>query len=294
MNFKIGQPKDPLSQAVSNAGKNFMGTAEDIGGRITGSSAAKIPTPKTQPIERTEIGGMPDYTRQEIDRSQLIDAKGITVDMKGDSARRAMEGALSQYQDLAAGKGNSLAQMQLRQGMESNIASQMAAMRSGRGGANPAMARAAMREAARSRGQMAGQAAQLRMQEQMEALGGIAGVGRDMRTGDINIAQADQKAKMDAHLANVKQQLDLAIEQGRMDAGRASEMYRAEVGRTMTQASLDQQRLLADAGYGNAAMMGQWQMEQAEGARSREANRQMYQDILSGVGKAGMTYALGG
>lgn len=134
------------------------------------------------------------------DTPQMKAAKlgqAATINQKQqDQFRRGQLDLAYQLQQQAAGKGPSLAQSQLRQGTDRNLAQAMAMAGSGRG--NSALQ---MRQLGQQRamiGQQAGQqAADLRMQEQMAAQQQLAGVLSGGRGQDIGLA-TDQ--------ANLKQQ----------------------------------------------------------------------------------------
>jgi hypothetical protein len=108
-------------------------------------------------------------------------------------------GLAGQLEAQAAGQGPSLAQAQLQQATDQNIAQQMALAASARGG-NVGMAqRQAAQNAAAVQQQAAQQASMLRMQEQMaarEQLGGLLGQGRAAdQQGSIAQAELTEAGK---------------------------------------------------------------------------------------------------
>lgn len=146
---------------------------------------------------------------------------------------RTDQGQLIQaLQAQAAGQGPSLAAEQLRQGQQANVAAQMAALASARGGANPAMARQTMQSAQQIQAQTARDAALARIQEQMNAQQQLGGVLQQARTGDIQTAeQAQNLAIQQANLGQQYQDLKakytaMGIDQQRADQYAAIETER--------------------------------------------------------------------
>src|SRR5688572_4655083 len=96
------------------------------------------------------------------------------------NARGAQGQALGMYQDMAAGNGPSVAQLQMQQGQDQAIANQMAMQAQGRGGNLGANMRAASQAGVGMQMQGNQQAAQLRAQEQQAAMAGAAGLSTEM------------------------------------------------------------------------------------------------------------------
>ena len=140
--------------------------------------------------------------------------------------RQAQMGLMNQLQTQAAGGGPSLAGEQLRMGNEQAIAAQQAAMASQRGGFNPALARQSQQQMAQIQGGEAAKAAQLRMQEQLnaqQALGQLAGQGRGqdigLATTNAQLGQANQQLGADLAMqqAGLQGQADISAMQGGVD-----------------------------------------------------------------------------
>ena len=137
---------------------------------------------------------------------QLDQAYGLMQGQAGgnDPVRAQQLGLIQQLQDQAAGRGPSLAQMQLQQATNQNMQQgrAMAASQRGLGGG------AAARQIAGQRGsigqQMAGQSAMARLQEQMAArgmlgqqLGGVRGQDMSAMNALAQQAEANRRAQME-------------------------------------------------------------------------------------------------
>lgn len=137
---------------------------------------------------------------------QLDQAYGLMQGQAGgnDPVRAQQMGLIQQLQDQAAGRGPSLAQMQLQQATNQNMQQgrAMAASQRGLGGG------AAARQIAGQRGsigqQMAGQSAMARLQEQMAArgmlgqqLGGVRGQDMSAMGALAQQAEANRRAQME-------------------------------------------------------------------------------------------------
>lgn len=128
---------------------------------------------------------------------------GVTQDQtQSDQARGMQMGLAQQYQNQANGVGPSLAQNQLQQSGQQNLqqAAQMAAMGHGAGGG--AMMRQAQNQRAMIGGQLGNDAANLRLNEQMQARNAQQSLYGNMRTGDMQVAGANQNAMMQQHQLN--------------------------------------------------------------------------------------------
>lgn len=116
----------------------------------------------------------------------------------------------NQLQQQAAGQGPSLAQSQLRQATDRNIAQSMAMAASQRGRGAGQNLRGVMQNQALANQQAAQQSADLRMQEQMAARQQLAGLTASGREQDIGLATNQANLQQNASLAN--QQAALAAQ----------------------------------------------------------------------------------
>jgi hypothetical protein len=163
------------------------------------------------------------------------------IDMTGANGFRAdQQNLVNTLAGQVAGTGPSLAQHQLRVGQEAALAASIAQANSAKGGAQPAMARAALESNAEAQGKMAEQAAQLRIQEQMSAAGLLGQVTQGARESDIGLATNQAQFNQQVALDSYKGQLQTAIAQGQIDQQTASQMYDAKVQESMKNAELEQ------------------------------------------------------
>lgn len=155
-------------------------------------------------------------------------------DFAGSAQATALQSNLAN--DLAAasrGEGPSLATEQLKQAQAANIAATYSMLASQRGGPTAGGARTAMQTSADIQAKTAQDAAMARIQEQLGARQQLAGVTGQMRAGDV----AEVGLEAQTALAKYKGDLDLAVEQGRMDQATASQVYKAQVDKAMQDAA---------------------------------------------------------
>jgi hypothetical protein len=192
---------------------------------------------------------------------------------------RDMQMALiQQLQDQAAGRGPSLAQMQLQQGTDRNMSQAMALGQSQRGAGAAGMAKGIQGQQAGIAQGMAGDAAMLRLQEQMSArgmlgqqLGGVRGqdqgwAGMDMQNNQFNAGATNQgnqfnasqtntmanaNAQRAAEMAQAQAKLDLERERMRQDAAKQRSPV-AAIGGAMS--AFSDERLKTDIKSGDAKL----------------------------------------
>lgn len=129
--------------------------------------------------------------------------------------RQDQRGLISQLQQQAAGRGPSVAGLQMQQGLDQAIAAQQAQAASARG-MSPALAQrmAAQQGAAMQQGSV-NQAAQMRAQEQLAAQQSLGSMLAGARGQDIGIAAQQAQLNQGTSLANMQAQLQA---QGQKDA----------------------------------------------------------------------------
>lgn len=178
-------------QGVDINGGAFTDTAKQdaLGGSFAQALAASQARQAGQ-VQGAQLGPAREIQGAVIDKSQQDQFRGQQM---------SLADALNQQ---AMGNGPSLAQSQLRQATEGNIANALAMAASQRGG-NPALAQrnAAMNVAAANQ-QAAAQSADLRAQEQMAARGQLGQVLSSGRGQDIGLAQGQAELNQGANLAN--------------------------------------------------------------------------------------------
>jgi len=171
----------PSALPVSNKGKVQQGAR-------WWSMLAGSPAPSANPLKM-------DFSFKKKDRT--IRAGGIEQDLERQKSLYDL------YMRQASGLGPSLADMQLKQGMEDARKSASSLASSARGG-NIAMAqRAAANQTATTDAQLASQAMAAKIQEQQAALGAAAGMAEAISSKELAAQQAELQAQMQA------QELDL-------------------------------------------------------------------------------------
>lgn len=140
-------------------------------------------------------------------------------------ARNQQEQYINELQNGINGTAPSLAQLQLRQGVDANIASQMAMAASGGPGSAAFAQRNAMNNAANANQQLAGQSAALRAQEYQNALGQMGNATSALRAADLQstgmsyqnaLAQAQLEQQQNSQQANLQMQQNALNLQGQL------------------------------------------------------------------------------
>lgn len=137
-------------------------------------------------------------------RGPNYDAMGGSYNDLGLQARNSQQDALGMYRNAAMGLGPSAAQSQFQQGLDASGRQAMSMAAGARGGpmARAAAMRMGMQQSAGMNQMGAAQAAQLRAQEQQAAMQGYAGLGSQIRTGDMNAQQGYTSAGLQQRGAN--------------------------------------------------------------------------------------------
>lgn len=185
-------------------GSAIGGAVGTIGSILGGTSGYK---PSQIAINKQDYVNPEQAANQKMLADMLAQYQGRTATQDPYAAMQMAQAQALQQQ--AAGQGPSLAQSQLQQGTNRNLAQQMALMASAR--SNPAMAmRMSAMNAANIGQQSAQQAADLRLQEQLGAQGLLGqalqtGRGQNLSTQQANDAAVQQA--MQQYLANQQQQI---------------------------------------------------------------------------------------
>lgn len=222
MGFGMGDVKkaasSPAGRALAGAaiGGATMGPAGAVIGGLAGykSGGGKIPgmndvmggiapkafNPGQYAVDKGAFGTADMDALRQAMASQASARQGLDV---GGDVRAQQMGLAQALQAQMAGQGPSLAQSQLRQATDRNLAQAMAMQQ--QRGANPFLAQRNITNAAAMAGQQAAaQSADLRMQEQLAAQQQLGGLTGQMRGADIQaqqlkdqaaLAYADQQAK---------------------------------------------------------------------------------------------------
>lgn len=164
--------------------------------------------------------------------------------MQQNQSRDMQMNLMQQLQDQAAGKGPSLAQMQLQKGTDANMMSAMALGQAQRGAGQGGMQKGIAQQQASIGQGMANDSAMLRLQEQMQArqmlgqgLQGMRGqdqgwAGMDTQNNQFNAGQGNQNGQFNAGQTNqmntAKGQLGLDAEKMRQETALAYEKMRQQ------------------------------------------------------------------
>lgn len=166
--------------------------------------------------------------------AEMREAQAAQIARGDDTALRERQLALaSSLEAQAAGQGPSLAEAQLKRGGEQAIAAQAAMAASARGG-NPILAqRQAAQQTAATQQDLAGRAAELRIQEQTAARQALGGVLEGARGQDIGVATSQAQLGQQAELSNVDAQRQRALAQAQLDqeAGKVNVQEAGETSR---------------------------------------------------------------
>lgn len=210
---------DPLKEA----GRQFQNAKDDLlngiglgngagggnGGQVLRDSIPQVAAPTMGPgiAAPTEGFAIAPIAGQQI---AFDPTKAYAAD-----AQAAQAGLMQRLTAQSQGQGPSVAEMQLKQAQEANIAATMAQLASARGGANPMLQRQAMTTSADIQAQTARDAAAARMQEQLAAQGLLgqvsgqaAGQGIQARSQDMSLATNQAGLNQDAALAGFNAQTD--------------------------------------------------------------------------------------
>lgn len=213
-------------------------------------------------------------------------AQAAQIDMAQQAQfRNAQMGLAQQLQAQALGQGPSLAQSQLRQGTERNIANQMAmAGTAGRG--NLALAqRGAALNAASINQQAAQQAADIRAQEQMSAQGQLANVAGQARGADIGLATNQAGLTQQTSLANQSALNSFAQQQAAMQ----QQVELANASAKNQAALANQGAMLAQRNQANQMAqfynsgIAQQNLQQQQGRMSLEQLQANNQNAIQGI-----------
>jgi len=271
---------------------------------VDAPTAPKDVTFNRPDLEKVQVGRTPAATAGQINFTPQQVQANISEDF-----RNAQMGLMQQLQLQAAGQGPSVAQNQLQQGMEANIAAQQAALAGTRGGAmgQAGMARNVAQQGAQIQAQTNQQAANLRLQEQLGAQQNLAGLSQQARQGDIQtgFGQADlaqQYQNLSANVAGQQAGFDTQTNIANMGVASAENIQQSMRDQDYNgmQIQLSQLEMLAAQGNQNAAIQlqelaqtGQLGQMKADLAAWQTQQKQLGTIITAGS-QVGMMGATGG
>ena len=205
----------------------------------------------------------------------------------------------NQLSQQAAGVGPSVAQNQMRQAQQGNLAATFAQLASARGQANPAMARGTMQTAANINNQLATDSATARLQEQMAAagmLGNVAGAARGQDIGvqgqQLNAAQTQAGMEQQTNLANAGFQQQ-AAQQNAMQQANFNDLRQKYLQMGLTASEANQRAAIAFSGQQMGANQANAAAENAAAASQQNFYRGLFSGAAGSVGAAGMGMATG-
>jgi hypothetical protein len=135
-------------------------------------------------------------------QANLAQAGNIDQGPQGEM-RTGQQGLIADLQNQVAGGGPNLAEAQLRQGTNRNLASMLAAMASQHGNQNPGLMRQALlREGGAANQELAGQSAMARMQQQLASQGLLGSTLGQARGQDLGLAGQQASLNQQANLFN--------------------------------------------------------------------------------------------
>lgn len=173
---------------------------------IAGPNAKAIPNVAAPGIYADPVKGS-TIAAPNIQQVAAPTAAQINMQPQG-QFRDTQAGLINQLTGQAMGTGPSVAENQFRAATEANLAASMAQANSARGGANPALQRAALQQNAQVQGQLSQDVTNARLQEQMTAAGMLGQVAQGAREQDIGLAMQQAALQQQAGLAGYQGQID--------------------------------------------------------------------------------------
>jgi hypothetical protein len=251
--------------------------------------------------QATQLGSMQNAKAAEIGAMQnaqaptwSASAQGANIDQSQQAQFRNQQGQLANMQmEAAQGRGPSIANMQLQQGLGANLQAQMAAAQSQRGFGNAgASQRNLANNAAQANMQTQQAAAQMRVGETLAARQQLADLSATARGQDIGLAQNQAQLtqqnqqfnaanQQQAALANQGYSNQATMQQAAFQQQVELANQQAQNTGTLTQAQLSQQQALANQQYQNQIAAQNASMEQQAGIFTAGNQQQMYQQNLA-------------
>lgn len=181
------------------------------------------------------------------------------INRQDEYGRQGQMSLIGQLQDQAAGRGPSLAGSQLRDAQDRNAKQSLSMAASMHGNGNSALAqRNVMNNLQQGNQQVAHDAAQARIQEQMNAYGALGSQLGNMRSQDIGVNTSQATFNQGATQNNMNANNTFAMKNSDISAANAG-AYNA---RQQAQATIHQQNQQFNAGATNAYNLNQANMNQ--------------------------------
>lgn len=294
---KLGIPMQGLGSGDVLGGRvpQSGGPAQFQGGPMPGAGMGPTmnmhPTPQSNaPPSSMGQFANPLYQQGQASRATgqgIMDQTGRALDNTTNNplygnmggSRDQQQGYINQLNNVLSGNAPSLAQTQLRQGVDANIAAQNAlAASAGPGQANIA-SRAAMNNAAIANQNLSGQSAALRAQEEQNALSQLGGATTNMRGADITaLGQSQQNTQSMLGLMSQQQTQQRAqdLQASGMSYQNALAQAQLEAEQNANQAQLES----SQNAQNSQAALGLLGMGQATQSNDL-ASRMHYYDLMS-------------
>lgn len=275
-NFQSGAMSDQSSAIQDRQGQvdaRGAPTAKDTQlGAMQNMSAAHVANAST--VGNTQLGSASQVSGAGIGNANVGNASQMQAAAAGqtginrqDTQFRDQQTQLANaLQVQAAGGGPSLAGQQLRDATDRTLAQQVAAAASSRGGVNPALAARGLASNAATAQQQAGtQAAQMKMQEQLNAQGQLGNVTQSARAQDIGVNTSQAGLNQDVNLANAN--LSQAANQNNSQLGQQMTLANMNA---LNQRQSDQANMYQQANLSNQAANNQFALQQ--GSMNQQGN----------------------
>lgn len=253
-------------------------------------------------VEAAQVANVRDAQAAQIGNMDLATAAQIDQ-AKQAQFRTGQESLVAQLQQQAAGQGPSLAEAQLKTAQNRNLAQQLAIAGASRGGNAGLQARQLQQNMATSGQELANQAAQARMQEQLAARQQLQSTLAGAREQDIGLATSQagltqqtslanqaavnnqrlEQAKLNqqAELVNVQKAQEVALKNGDFQQASRLQNQQKNIQIAIQNATLQQQSNLANVESSRAKVQQQAQIEtqlslanQQSGMTAQQANQQ--------------------
>jgi hypothetical protein len=271
-----------LSEVAIDGGKKLFGSGGDPG--VLGTGQFQVNAPQVN-MTAGNLPGAQVYRDQAAQQQQMVQGRPTPMvqgaqlnTTRADEARGGQQQLAADLLAASRGQGPSVAQEQLRQGAEKNLAGAVALTNSTRGMGGAAAAGQLQAARAQVGQQMASDAALLRAQEVTQARGQLGGVLGDVRQADLATASQQAQLEQQAGLANQQASLE---DQARKD--QLTREYIAmgfDFAQAEAQAAMEMERLRVDAQL-ESERIRQGAYEGAAGRRMRTV-----ENVANAIGQA--------
>lgn len=261
-----------------------MGFFDSIGDALGMGAGPKLDdtTEAAGKVKATKVDPTAEYNATQLQRTGGPQAAQLNT-QQADQTRQYQANLMSQLAQQSQGQGPSLAGMQLKQAQDQAFAQQQAQLATNRGAFDPGAARQALQNNMTMNQVMGNQAAQGRVQEQLNAQNALSGLSNNARAQDLAQSQANAGYQQQAGLASYQGQLGENSQQAQMDQARAQQFYNTQASNNQDYAN--QQFKINNLQYDATLANNQQSM-----AKAQMKNAQMGQ-IFGAAGSGAAAYA---